>query len=139
MARPRKPTEILALNGAFDKDPQRRRATGPKSALGIGEAPDGLLPDEVNCWYEFIRNAPANVLTSNDRWTLERCCCLMAAARRGTITAASEGHLRALLTELGATPASRSKIAAPAGRDEPTANPWDIAPAPLAPGSDARQ
>jgi hypothetical protein len=27
----RKPTELLALSGAFEKNPQRRRPVGPKS------------------------------------------------------------------------------------------------------------
>ena len=35
----RKPTELLALSGAFEKNPQRRRRIGPKSDKPIGEAP----------------------------------------------------------------------------------------------------
>jgi hypothetical protein len=138
MPRPRKPTEILALSGAFDKDPQRRRPIGPKSAHPIGDAPEGLAEDEAGCWYEFVANMPAGVLTSADRWVVERLCVLMAKARREGIVAAELGHLRGYLVELGATPASRSRITAPPADDKAPASPWDV-PAQVVPGPAARQ
>lgn len=141
MPRPRKPTELLELQGSFEVHPERRRPIGPKSALGIGDAPEELRPDEAGCWYEFIANAPAGVLTSGDRWALERACCLQAKARREGLSPPELGHLRGYLTELGATPASRSKISAAPGEDKPPANPWDVAPPASAvlPGPAARQ
>jgi hypothetical protein len=72
----RKPTELLALSGAFEKDPKRCRPVGPKSDRPIGDPPACLTPDEAACWREFVANAPAGVLTSGDRWALERLCCL---------------------------------------------------------------
>lgn len=141
MARPRKPTEILELSGAFVQNPQRRRPIGPKSGRGIGDPPENLQGDEAECWQEFVSNAPAGLLTSNDRWALEHACCLQAKSRREGLSPPEHGHLRGYLTELGATPASRSKVQAPPPQDERPANPWDVA-APagaVLPGSAVRQ
>ncbi len=74
----RKPTELLALSGAFEKTPQRRRPIGPKSDKPIGEPPGYLAPDEAAAWREFVRDAPAGVLTGGDRWILEAPCRLVA-------------------------------------------------------------
>ena len=104
----RKPTGLLALSGAFEKNPQRR-PVGPKSDRPIGGPPACLVPDEAACWREFVANAPAGVLTSGDRWALERLCCLMARSRREGLTGGELGHLRALLGEMGASPASRGR------------------------------
>jgi hypothetical protein len=76
----RRPTELLELSGAFDKDPARRRPVGPKSDRPIGDPPPCLGPDEAACWREFCRDAPAGVLTSADRWALEALARLMARA-----------------------------------------------------------
>ena len=46
----RKPTELLALSGAFEKNPQRRHPVGPKSPHPIGEPPLHLAPDEAATW-----------------------------------------------------------------------------------------
>jgi hypothetical protein len=125
----RKPTELLELSGAFAKNPQRRRPVGPKSDRGIGDPPPHLVPDEAAAWVEFVGNMPANVLTSADRWALELVARLVAKSRREGLTGAELGHLRALLNECGATPASRSRVL-PAGAAEapPAGNPWDVAP-----------
>jgi hypothetical protein len=42
MPRPRKPTEVLELTGAFRKDPQRRRPVGAKSERGLRESPQSI-------------------------------------------------------------------------------------------------
>ena len=67
----RKPTELLELSGAFQRNPNRRRPVEPKSPHPIGEPPACLAPDEAGCWREFVSNAPAGVLTAGDRWALE--------------------------------------------------------------------
>ncbi len=54
----RKPTELLALSGAFEKDPQRRRPVGPKSPHPIGDPPACLAPDEAAAWRGFVGDAP---------------------------------------------------------------------------------
>ncbi len=78
----RKPTELLALSGAFEKNPQRRRPVEPKSPHPIGEPPACLAPDEAACWRDFVSEAPAGVLTSADRLALEALARLVARSRR---------------------------------------------------------
>jgi hypothetical protein len=45
MAR-RKPTELLILNGAFEKNPKRKRGIGAKSQQPISEPPATLNDEE---------------------------------------------------------------------------------------------
>ncbi len=117
----RKPAELLALSGPFEKNPQRRRPIGPKSDRPIGDPPPHLAPDEAAARSGFVHCAPAGVLTSADRWALEMVARLVAKSRRPEgLTGAELGHLRALLGEMGAPPASRGRVL-PAG-----ANPWDV-------------
>src|SRR3712207_7798672 len=63
----RKPTELLQLSGAFEKNPARRRPVGPKSDKPIGDPPTYFAPDEAACWREFVADAPAGVLTGGDQ------------------------------------------------------------------------
>ena len=114
----RQPTELLALSGAFEKDPRRRRPLGPKSDRPNGEPPACLVPDEAACWRGFVANASAGVLTSGDRWALERLWCLMAESPHEGLNGAETGHLRALLGEIGGI--ARLPL--------PCANPWGVAP-----------
>ena len=125
----RKPTELLALSGAFEKNPQRRRPVGPKSPHPIGDPPACLAPDEAAAWREFCRDAPAGVLTSADRLALECLARLIAKSRREGLTAAELGHLRGFLSELGASPASRGRVLPAGPTAEPAGgNPWDVTP-----------
>ncbi len=125
----RKPTELLELSGAFEKDPQRRRPIGPKSDRPIGDPPPHLAPDEAACWREFCRDAPGGVLTSADRLALEMLARLIAKGRRPEgLLGAEMSNLRALLGEMGATPASRSRVLPAGAAEEPAGrNPWDVA------------
>lgn len=124
MPRPRTPTEVLDLKGSFIKNPQRRRPVGPKSYRPLGGPPDELSERETAVWHEFVGNAPDNVLTSNDRMQVEIVARLMAKFRGDWLTGAELASLRNALTELGATPASRSKITA-VGEQEQSESPWD--------------
>jgi hypothetical protein len=82
MPTPRKPVEVLELSGGYRADRHARRRAAPKSPHPIGEPPPSLQADEADCWREFCRDAPAGVLTSGDRWTLEATCRLVAKSRR---------------------------------------------------------
>ena len=130
MARPRKPLELLELTGAFRADRHARLRGAPKSDRPIGDPPACLAPDEAACWREFVANAPAGVLTSADRVALECLARLIAKGRRPEgLPPAYLGHLRALLGELGATPASRGRVLPAGPGAEPAGgNPWDVAP-----------
>ena len=79
----RKPTELLELSGVFQRNPNRRRPVEPKSPHPVGEPHPSMAEDKRACWREFVSDAPAGVLTSGDRWALERLCCLQAKSRRG--------------------------------------------------------
>ncbi len=130
MARPAKPLELLELSGAYRPDRHARRRAAPKSPHPIGDPPAHLAPDEAAAWREFCRDAPAGVLTSADRVALEMLARLIAKGRRPEgLTGAELGHLRALLGEMGATPASRSRVLPARGAEAPApGNPWDVAP-----------
>jgi hypothetical protein len=100
MPRPRKPVETLQATGAFRPDRHTLRAAAPKSALPIGDPPPSLAPAEA--------------------------ACRLVARSRGTgLLPAELGHLRALLSELGASPASRGRVQTARPAEAPAANPWD--------------
>jgi phage terminase small subunit len=108
--RPRKPDEIMLLNGAWDVNPERRRAPSPKSKKPIGEPPEHLSPEQSKIWHEIIFLAPAGVLVSSDRFLLARICQLESKARDRTINGwESQLHLR-MLSALGFTPSDRARI-----------------------------
>lgn len=113
MARPRLPTEVQELKGAFRKDPQRKRPVGAKSTAPLGAPPVHLKPDERECWLEAVHAAPGGVLTAADRWVLEVAARLMAKFRADWLTGAEFGVLSQALGKLGWTPSDRSKVQAP--------------------------
>lgn len=129
MPRPRKPVEVLELFGTYRPDRHGRRRAAPKSPHPIGEPPGHPSPDEAAAWRGFAADAAAGVPTAGDRWALEALARLIAKDRREGLTGAELGHLRGLLGECGATPASRSRVL-PAGAAEAPAvgNPWDVLP-----------
>jgi len=118
VARPRTPTEILEVRGAFRKDPQRKREVGPKAQLGLGEPPGGLTEAEAATWREVVGNAPAGVLTSAERILVEIVARLLARMRADWLTGAELAQLTQSLARLGWTPADRSRVQA-AKADEP--------------------
>ncbi len=128
MRRPHKPTELLILTGGYRPDRHARCRAAPKSPHPIGDPPACLAPDEAGCWAEFVSNAPAGVLTSNDRVALEGLSRLHAKSRREGLTGAEWSVLRRLLGDLGATPASRGRVLPVESGAEasPTGNPWDV-------------
>lgn len=65
----RKPTNVLELKGAFDKNPQRGRdrANEPKDDREIGNPPPGTPADVRAAWRELVKCAIPGVLTYADR------------------------------------------------------------------------
>lgn len=114
MPRPRKPTEVLELTGAFRRNPQRKREVGAKSEKGLGTPPAHLSAAETACWREVVGNAPAGVLTSADRPLVEIVARLMARFREDWLKGSEFAILLQCLVRLGWTPSDRSKVAAPA-------------------------
>lgn len=136
MARPRKPTNVLQLAGAFKKDPQRAaaRANEPKPTGPIGDPPAGTDAEVARVWREIVEEAPPGVLTNADRGVLLLMAKLRLHAEVGDPFIADDGttfetvriydtkRLTLLLrcyTELGMTPASRSKVQAKQPDDKP--------------------
>jgi|SRR5579859_87678 len=115
MARPRKPTEVLKLTGAFRKDPQRRaaRSSEPSGGSPVGEPPEYFGDDLIDLWRELVGISPAGVLTQADRWTVEVACRMMRMLRSGIFGAAEVNTLIRCLSQMGMTPADRSKIVIP--------------------------
>jgi len=134
MARPRKPTAVLELSGAFEHDPQRKRAD-PEPAGPVGEPPRWLSPIAAQCWREMVADAPARVLTSADRPVLAVAARIYAKVQQDEPTPVQElTLLLRCLAELGATPASRSKVTQ-RPEEKSTASPWDRLAAMPQPGA----
>jgi phage terminase small subunit len=141
MSRPRKPNAVLEMNGAFAKNPQRRRAD-PKSSGPVGPAPAYLNEQETELWNQFKRKAPEKVLTAADSFLLEIVCKLMARMRYPVAPCPEcqgedckvcngkrfilnvplgNGELNALMqgiSRLGFTPVDRAKISPTRGSGE---------------------
>lgn len=66
----RKPTNILSLVGAFDKNPQRKRSD-PPTRKTIGSAPTQSEITFAQAWKYIAKCCPAGVLADRDRIYLE--------------------------------------------------------------------
>jgi len=118
MGRPRKPTAVLELTGAFQKDPQRRRDHEPKPQGPIGDPPADFDDVLMVLWRELLGMVPAGVLAVADRWLLELTCRTMREVKRGHALAAEKNLLLSCLSRMGLTPADRSRIAVPKEKPE---------------------
>lgn len=76
----------------------------------VGDCPARLEGAEREAWAELVEQVPDRVLTNADRWAAEMACRLMARVWSGDINTGEMGHLIKLLSQLGMTPADRSKI-----------------------------
>lgn len=114
MGRPRTPTAVLELTGAFKKDPQRRaaRTNEPAPEGDLGPPPKHFNADLAAVWKELAATCPAGVLTSADRWLVELACSLMLNFRRskGLVTGKELSQLVTCLSRMGMTPADRSRV-----------------------------
>jgi hypothetical protein len=126
MARPRKPTRLLELKGAFKKDPARGRARGrePVPSGPLGDPPAHFDRKHKACWLEIQHIAPDGVLAISDRFIVEIAVDLMVEFR------SKEGLGTGLLTvlvsclgKMGLNPADRSKLGIAA--EGPGNNPFD--------------
>lgn len=125
MARPRLPTAVLEARGAFKKDPQRAAAREgePVELEELGPPPQDLPVAVRVVWEELVDCAHKGVLSKADRQTVEIAARLFAEfrAKGAAMEAGKIGRLQAALSELGMSPASRSKVKAPS--KAPAANP----------------
>lgn len=123
MARPRTPTNVLKMKGAFDKNPQRERED-PDTAK-LKSPPAHLSAAQREVWKEIAKAAPKDVITEADRFSLEICCVLLNQFRLDPVEfpAAKLVRLETLLGKFGMTPSDRAKVAGPA-KKKPQGNPF---------------
>ena len=116
MGRPRKPTNILNLTGAFERNPARRaaRANEPKDLAGLGDPPKRLNGEQLKAWSEIVENAPYGVLTKGDRHSLEITSVLLAEfwETGALMTGTHLNILNASLSKMGLNPSDRSRVTA---------------------------
>lgn len=128
MARPRTPSNVLELRGAFAKNPQRRR----KDAEGAGpfnaEPPAELPGEAVRAWRILAERVPKVALTSSDEIALAQAARTLAGiwlldAQGGAanpLFAKLSAELRQWLIQLGMTPQARTKM--PQAPEKPASN-----------------
>lgn len=117
MARPRKPTAVLELSGAFKHDPQRARPDEPVPTERPGDAPEYLGEVAGSIWDEMVREG--FWLTSADAFLLEIAAKYLAMFRAGIAEPKHSAQLITVLNKLGFGPAERSKIKAPGAKEKP--------------------
>jgi phage terminase small subunit len=118
--RPRLPTEKAKLIGADVKDAGRFKDRSDPKSGPIGPPPKHFDKTHKDMWREIVGEIPW--LQSSDRKTLENLCALQVIIRTGDAPIAAFSAAKALLTELGATPSSRSRIKV---EDDPPEDPAD--------------
>src|ERR1700712_1529183 len=115
MARPRKPTALLELVGAFDKNPARRRDRAPEPAgIGnVGDPPSRLTLEQRRAWREIVTNAIPGVIGRSDRLALESFARLLAQEWSGGLTGPERTALGKFFSTFGMTPGDRSRPPVP--------------------------
>lgn len=112
MARPRTPSNVLELRGAYKKNPNRAWPNEPKPNAPFGDCPDRLDQGEREAWGEIVSQCCPGVLTAADRLTVEMAARLLAELWEvgREFKDARFGRLQSLLGSIGMNPADRSKI-----------------------------
>jgi hypothetical protein len=111
MGRPRKPTAVLELTGAFRKNPQRRR-TEPPATGPLGDPPEHFTAEQASVWHELAAVCPPGVLTRSDRLIVEIAVVLMLRVRQQG-PRMRRGELNVLisvLSRMGMSPADRLRV-----------------------------
>ena len=137
MARPKTPTAILEANGAFVKNPQRRRPSEPRPDVESPDPPQSVIDDAVALakWHELVGMlVDLRIIGRIDKDLIENYCLtysdmlsnvklvreegqLIDGARGGMVRnprtqvlATQRNQLLKMQTEMGMTPASRPKL-----------------------------
>lgn len=131
MARPRKPTKVLEMNGAFKQNPQRRaaRVAEVQTDLPIGAPPAWLGEHGLRKWRELSADATYGpILNAHNRLAFEHLCVLYDrfvndAMGNQDMKVTDRQQFGSLLMQFGLTPASSSKVIAPQPKE--AASGWD--------------
>ena len=121
MGRPKTPTNVLELRGAFKKDPQRKRDLEPEGNSSFSkEPPKHLSASQKKIWKEIILLIPAGVLTGSDLIHVEIVTCLLTEFREsnGSIDTARITRLTSEMGKLGLNPSARAGLSV----DKPKTN-----------------
>jgi hypothetical protein len=121
MARPRTPTAVLKLRGAFKKDPKRAaaRQNEPVPTGPLGEPPTRFDKYEKAAWSELAAIAPPGVLSNSHRWLVELACRLKARMDQHGVggnfglSVGEQAQFKDCLIRMGLTPADSSKVSVP--------------------------
>lgn len=118
MARPRTPTALLELRGAFKNHPSRGRdrSQEPKPTTKLGKPPIAFNAGQKKAWLDF--ETQGFWLTGADRFMVEVAVKLMAQHRANNIEPKEISILVGTLNKLGFGPAERSKIKAPGAKED---------------------
>jgi len=116
MPRPRKPSNILEMTGAYKKNPQRKRPNKPKAKRGISiDPPETFEPDQKQAWKDIIERCPDKVLMNSDELTVEMASVMLARFRQDGAQTPSHilTRLDIILDRMGMTPSGREKLTVP--------------------------
>jgi hypothetical protein len=113
MARPRTPTAVLELRGAFRRNPNRLkdRKYEPLVTTPLPEPPKYLAMAATAAWLEM--KSRGYWLTSADRFLVEIAASLMARYRVNELKSGDVSLLIGLLSKLGFSPKERCALNLP--------------------------
>src|SRR5215471_8545973 len=113
MVRPRKPTALLELQGAFQKNPQRRRTHKP-IADGEAKKPRFVKGAAARLWGEYApRVAAMGLLKAVDAFNFGVWCCLAAEFEKHSqrMPANRIAQMRQVGERFGLDAGARAKLA----------------------------
>lgn len=115
MGRPRKPKNVLILQGAHKKHPERMREREgePEETRPLGLPPEHLTAAAAACWDEITHHSIPGVLGLSDRVSVELASVLLAKVRTGEYRGYELSQLTKLLGKFGMTPSERASINIP--------------------------
>lgn len=121
MPRPRKPSNILELNGAFKANPQRRRKVIHPAPTDLGAPPAWMTREQAAVWHEIMEIAPPNIIKSTDAIAVSVFACLVCEFRADPVlfSSARVAQLMGFFSRFGMTPADREKISIDQGEITP--------------------
>ncbi|WGD55090.1 hypothetical protein QA641_15040 [Bradyrhizobium sp. CB1650] len=113
MARPRTPTALLELRGAFKRNPNRLKARQgePLVTMPLPDPPDDLKPEVSATWRAM--KSRGYWLTSADRFLVEIAATLAARFKAGDLNHGHVSVLIGVLGKLGFSPRERGALNLP--------------------------
>lgn len=123
MARPRTPSNILELRGAFDKHPERRREDAPGAGPFDPEPPAGLTDDEIAAWRVIVAALPQVSLTATERPGITQMARIWAALQKTNPASQDfkrlDDSFRQWAVQMGLTLQARTKLGTSGKTDKP--------------------